>query len=296
MEASPQWSTALPIEKPTIFNTVKEIRTRLQEVRNQGQSISFVPTMGNLHQGHFDLILKASELADHVVVSIFVNPMQFGPHEDFDAYPRTLATDFGALSELPCQSIFAPTVREIYPKGVSTEIDVPSLSTILCGQHRPGHFRGVATIVNKLLNIVEPQYAILGKKDYQQLQVIETMVSDLLMPIKIVGVETTREPSGLAMSSRNAYLSEIQRTLAAELFHSLNTLAIALAETRHMSPILKIERQRLTDAGFIVDYLEIRNADNISATYLEATRAVILVAARLGKARLIDNLVIHLTH
>jgi pantoate--beta-alanine ligase len=154
--------------------------------------------MGSLHQGHLDLVQKASELADIVVVSIFVNPMQFGPHEDFDAYPRTLDSDCDALSDYRCDAVFAPTVREIYPKGVNTEIDVPGLSTILCGHHRPGHFKGVATVVTKLLNIVQPEIAVFGNKDYQQLQVIRTLVTDLLMPVEIIGADTTREPKRLS--------------------------------------------------------------------------------------------------
>lgn len=250
--------------------------------------------MGNLHQGHLDLVTRASALSERVVVSIFVNPMQFGPHEDFDAYPRTLTADTEALTGTGCDLVFAPTVREIYPKGVNTEIDVPSLSTILCGHHRPGHFKGVATVVNKLLNIVQPHVAVFGNKDYQQLQVIKTMVSDLLIPVEIVGQDTTREPSGLAMSSRNAYLSETERQTAALLYQGLTEIAVALQSETGVAATLRAVVKRLKDAGFSLDYLEIRDADDLTQSALNAERAVILVAARLGRARLIDNLVVSL--
>ena len=208
MALSPLRSIALKIDQtPMIFKTVGNLVEFLSKIRSQGEAIGFVPTMGNLHQGHLDLVDKAAELSNIVIVSIFVNPMQFGPHEDFDAYPRTLESDCKSLTNRPHVAVFAPTVREIYPEGVNTEIDVPSLTTILCGHHRPGHFKGVATVVAKLLNIIQPDVAVFGNKDYQQLQVIRTMVADLLIPVTIVGAATTREPSGLAMSSRNMYLS-----------------------------------------------------------------------------------------
>lgn len=250
--------------------------------------------MGNLHQGHLDLVERARHLADQVIVSIFVNPMQFGPHEDFDAYPRTLDVDCHALAEAACSVVFAPTVREMYPKGVNTEIDVPGLSTILCGHHRPGHFKGVATVVNKLLNIVQPDVAVFGNKDYQQLQVIRTMVSDLLMPVEIVGADTTREPSGLAMSSRNAYLTDTERDTASMLFASLQRVGTTLTKGERLADQLKQERETLKAAGFDLDYLEVRDATDLTRGADEAKQAVILVAARLGKARLIDNLVVDL--
>jgi pantoate--beta-alanine ligase len=281
---------------PVVFNTVGDLREFLNATRSQGKTIGFVPTMGNLHQGHLDLVNKAAEMSDVVIVSIFVNPMQFGPHEDFDAYPRTLESDCSALANHPCNAVFAPTVREMYPKGVNTEIDVPSLSTILCGHHRPGHFKGVATVVTKLLNIVQPNVAVFGNKDYQQLQVIRTMVADLLIPVTIVGADTTREPSGLAMSSRNAYLSKEERETAAMLYATLKNIGEALRSDSQVSTTLKQEKERLTSAGFVLDYLEIRDAQDLSKSYVEATSAVILVAAKLGQARLIDNLVVELKH
>lgn len=279
---------------PIILNTVSDLRAFLTLARGNGKTVGFVPTMGNLHQGHLDLVNKASDMTDIVVVSIFVNPMQFGPHEDFDAYPRTLNADCEALNNHPCDAVFAPTVREVYPKGVNTEIDLPSLSTILCGHHRPGHFKGVATVVTKLLNIVQPDVAVFGNKDYQQLQVIQTMVADLLIPVTIVGADTTREPNGLAMSSRNAYLSAEEKETAAMLYATLKRIGDALRSDSQVSTTLKQEKERLTATGFVLDYLEIRDAQDLSKSYVEADSAVILVAAKLGRARLIDNLVIEL--
>ncbi len=288
-------STALKSDSsPIILNTVSDLREFLTLTRDNGKTVGFVPTMGNLHQGHLDLVNKASAMTDVVVVSIFVNPMQFGPHEDFDAYPRTLEADCEVLNNHPCDAVFAPTVREVYPKGVNTEIDLPSLSTILCGHHRPGHFKGVATVVTKLLNIVQPDVAVFGNKDYQQLQVIQTMVSDLLIPVTIVGADTTREPNGLAMSSRNAYLSAEEKETAAMLYATLKRIGDTLRSDSQVSTTLKQEKERLTAAGFVLDYLEIRDARDLSKSYVEADSAVILVAAKLGRARLIDNLVIEL--
>ena len=279
---------------PIILNTVSDLRAFLTLARGNGKTVGFVPTMGNLHQGHLDLVNKASDMTDIVVVSIFVNPMQFGPHEDFDAYPRTLKADCEALNNHPCDAVFAPTVREVYPRGVNTEIDLPSLSTILCGHHRPGHFKGVATVVTKLLNIVQPDVAVFGNKDYQQLQVIQTMVADLLIPVTIVGADTTREPNGLALSSRNAYLTAEEKETAAMLYATLKRIGDALRSDSQVSTTLKQEKERLTAAGFVLDYLEIRDAQDLSKSYVEADSAVILVAAKLGRARLIDNLVIEL--
>ncbi|MEC8126608.1 MAG: pantoate--beta-alanine ligase [Pseudomonadota bacterium] len=279
-----------------MLNTVSDLRVFLALARGNGKTVGFVPTMGNLHQGHFDLVNKASDMSDVVVVSIFVNPMQFGPHEDFDAYPRTLEADCEALTYHSCDAVFAPTVREVYPKGVNTEIDLPSLSTILCGHHRPGHFKGVATVMTKLLNIVQPDVAVFGNKDYQQLQLIQTMVADLLIPVTIVGADTTRESSGLAMSSRNAYLSAEEKETAAMLYATLKRIGDTLRNDSQVSTTLRQEKKRLTAAGFVLDYLEIRDAQDLSKSHLEADSAVILVAAKLGRARLIDNLVIQLKH
>ena len=295
MDHSLRRSIALKNDQPDIFYTVNDLRQFLVTTREQGKTIGFVPTMGNLHQGHLDLVRRASDLSDVVIVSIFVNPMQFGPHEDFDTYPRTLGSDRQALAGYDCDAVFAPTVREIYPKGLSTEIDIPSLSTILCGHHRPGHFKGVATVVCKLLNIVQPDIAIFGNKDYQQLQIIKTMVEDLLLPVQVIGTDTKREPNGLAMSSRNAYLLESEKQLASILYSALKKVAQAVQDDTQIKTTLRQQKQRLTNAGFVLDYLEIRDAEDLSKTHVESDTAVVLVAAKLGGARLIDNVIVHLS-
>ena len=288
-------SIALNNDQPVIFYTINDLREFLATTREQGKTIGFVPTMGNLHQGHLDLVRRAFDLSDVVIVSIFVNPMQFGPHEDFDTYPRTLSSDCQALAGYDCSAVFAPTVREIYPKGLSTEIDIPSLSTILCGYHRPGHFKGVATVVCKLLNIVLPDIAVFGNKDYQQLQIIKTMVEDLLLPVQVIGTDTKRESNGLAMSSRNAYLLESEKQLASILYSALKKVAQAVQDDTQIKTTLRQQKQRLTNAGFVLDYLEIRDAEDLSKTHVESDTAVILVAAKLGGARLIDNVTVHLS-
>ena len=279
---------------PIIFKTVETLRQFVALARRQGKSIGFVPTMGNLHRGHLDLVDKAAELADVVVLSIFVNPMQFGPNEDFDAYPRSLQSDCSSLSNHPCKAIFVPTVREIYPKGINAEIDVPSLSTILCGQHRPGHFRGVATVVTKLINIVQPDTVVFGNKDYQQLQVIRTLATDLLMPVEVIGADTVREANGLAMSSRNAYLTDAEYEIASLLYKALRIIAKGLLDGQAANNILKAQKDHLVRSGFILDYLELRDAKDLSKSYLESDTAIVLVAAKLGRARLIDNIIIQL--
>ena len=295
MDLSLHQSIALKIKPmPLVFKTVDKLRAYVELKRLQGKSIGFVPTMGNLHRGHLDLVEKAAAITDIVVVSIFVNPMQFGPNEDFDAYPHSLQSDRIALSTHPCKAIFVPTVREIYPKGINTEVDVPGLSTILCGQHRPGHFKGVATVVTKLINIIQPAIVVLGNKDYQQLQVIRTMVTDLLMPVEVIGADTTRETNGLAMSSRNTYLSETEYETASLLYKALNIIGQALLGDQAMTAVLKKQKDHLLRSGFILDYLEIRDANDLSKSYLESETAIVLVAAKLGRARLIDNLIVHL--
>ena len=279
---------------PLILKTVETLRAYVAFARKQGKSIGFVPTMGNLHRGHLDLIDKAAELADVVVLSIFVNPMQFGPNEDFDAYPRSLESDCSSLSKHPCKAVFVPTVREIYPKGINAEINVPSLSTILCGQHRPGHFKGVATVVTKLINIVQPDIVVLGNKDYQQLQVIRTLATDLLMPVEVIGADTVREANGLAMSSRNAYLTNVERDIASLLYKALKIIAKGLLDGEAMNTILRNQKSDLIRSGFIIDYLEIRDAKDLSKSYLESDRAIVLIAAKLGRSRLIDNIIVRL--
>ncbi|MBU24628.1 MAG: pantoate--beta-alanine ligase [Gammaproteobacteria bacterium] len=295
MDHSLRRSTALKNDQPEIFYTIDNLRKFLVTARDQGKTIGFVPTMGNLHQGHLDLVQRASDLSDIVIVSIFVNPMQFGVHEDFDTYPRTLNSDCHVLTDYECAAVFAPTVREIYPKGLNTEIDVPSLSTILCGHHRPGHFKGVATVVCKLLNIIQPDIVVFGNKDYQQLQIIKAMVEDLLLPVQVIGTDTKREPNGLAMSSRNAYLLESEKQLASILYSALTKIAKAVQGDTQIKTTLRRQKQLLINAGFVLDYLEIRDAKDLSKTYVDSDTAVVLVAAKLGAARLIDNVIVHLS-
>ncbi|MCL1141110.1 pantoate--beta-alanine ligase [Shewanella gaetbuli] len=271
---------------------IADIRTQVNAWRQQGESVAFVPTMGNLHQGHITLVTEALTQADHVVVSIFVNPMQFGKNEDLDAYPRTLEADSRALIEAGAELLFTPTPEIIYPKGLDkqTFVDVPEIGDELCGASRPGHFRGVATIVNKLFNIVQPDLAFFGNKDFQQLLVIKTMVEDLSMPIKVIGVDTIREPSGLAMSSRNGYLTTEEKAIACTLKQSLDMMAEGIKQGRSIAEVTKQATNMLIEAGFKPDYLEVRNANNLKIAAADNTELVIVAAAYLGKARLIDNL------
>ena len=282
------------------MQTIKNImalRERRRKWQIDGKVIAFVPTMGNLHQGHLQLVKAAKAKADIVVVSIFVNPLQFGPDEDLDAYPRTLDADSEKLSALGVDVLFLPTVEDIYPRGLEqqTFVEVPGISYMICGASRPGHFRGVATIVCKLFNMVQPNQAYFGEKDYQQLQVIRAMVKDLSMNLEIYGVSTEREQSGLAMSSRNGYLSEEQKQQASFLYKTLQTLAAQIeGGRRDFGRLIQEHKSALTDAGFKPDYLEIRDAENLLHPSHEDTELVILAAAFLGKTRLIDNLQLHI--
>lgn len=274
-----------------IVTSIQALREQLNTHRSRNQSIGFVPTMGSLHAGHMDLIRASKAACDITVASIFVNPMQFGPNEDFDAYPRTLDDDNAKLSDEGADYLFAPTVREMYPNGVNTQVDVPSLANILCGAARPGHFAGVATVVSKLFNIVQPDHAFFGRKDFQQLAVIRQMVQDLLMPLNIVGVPTGRADDGLALSSRNAYLTESERAVAPALFRCLTGARQRILDGEtDFAAIQRDVSQVLTDHGFRVDYVEVRCAHALSSAGLADRDLVILVAAYLGKARLIDNI------
>ncbi len=274
---------------------ITQIRTQVSQWKRQGETVAFVPTMGNLHLGHITLVKEALKRADHVVVSIFVNPMQFGQNEDLDAYPRTLEADQAALIEAGAELLFTPTPEIIYPKGMDkqTFVEVPVISDELCGVSRPGHFRGVATIVCKLFNIVQPDIALFGKKDFQQLMVIKTMVEDLSMPIEIVGVDTIREPSGLAMSSRNGYLTEQQKQQAATIKQAMDSIAANVKQGDTIADSLEQAKQRLISADFKIDYLEVRNATNLYPASDDTSQLVILIAAFMGTTRLIDNLVFH---
>jgi pantoate--beta-alanine ligase len=272
---------------------IKSLRSQIKAWRQQGLSIAFVPTMGNLHQGHFSLVEKAKTLADKVVVSIFVNPMQFGANEDLDSYPRTLDADKQGLAEIGTALVFTPTVDVMYPNGLDAQsyVDVPDISMGYCGGARPGHFKGVATVVTKLFNMVQPDFACFGEKDFQQLQVIRAMVRDLSMPIEIIGVPTQREVSGLAMSSRNGYLSEQEKDTAKVLYQTLLNAGQSLEQGNKAFDAIEQEaKQALEQAGLKPDYFAIAEKDNLKPATLETKEFVILTAAFLGKVRLIDNL------
>lgn len=269
-----------------------QLQSAIRTLRQSGQSIAFVPTMGNLHEGHLQLVRKAQSLCDVVVVSIFVNPLQFGANEDLDSYPRTMAADKEKLFSEGVQIIYAPDVREIYPEGMAaqTQVQVPELADTLCGSNRPGHFNGVTTVVTKLFNIVQPDVAIFGEKDFQQLSIIRKMVADLCMPIDIVGVATSRDEDGLARSSRNGFLTAEQRDIAPVIHQTLMSCREAIA--CGFDNFLQLEshaRMKLLQAGFQPDYFAIRDARTLQAVTEETEEIAILAAARLGSTRLIDN-------
>jgi pantoate--beta-alanine ligase len=272
---------------------IKSLRSQIRAWRQAGLSIALVPTMGNLHQGHFSLVEKAKTLADKVVVSIFVNPMQFGANEDLASYPRTLAADKQGLAELDTDIVFTPSVETIYPNGLGEQsfVDVPGVSLGYCGGTRPGHFKGVATVVTKLFNLVQPDYACFGEKDFQQLQVIKTMTRDLSIPVEVIGVPTMREVTGLAMSSRNGYLSNEQKEIAVALFKTLRKCANEIKQGNlDFTAIEKQACEYLTQAGLKPDYFKVAQQDTLKAATLKDTQFVILAAAFLGSVRLIDNL------
>lgn len=275
-----------------------ELRERVSRWRRQGERIAFVPTMGNLHAGHGSLVSRASQLAEHVIVSIFVNPLQFGPNEDFAAYPRTLDEDKNLLRSLHAELLFAPEVDDIYPRGQETtaRVHVPGLEDILCGAFRPGHFMGVATVVTKLLNLVQPDVALFGEKDFQQLMIIRRAATDLCMPIEIVGVPTTREADGLAMSSRNRYLLPEQRAVAPKIFAALERARLAVeAGSTDYDALEKAGVESLRQAGFRPDYFSIRDAENLQSPNGASKELVVLTAVRIGRARLIDNVRVKLS-
>ena len=269
-----------------------ELRALVAAWRRNGERIAFVPTMGNLHAGHGSLVGRASQLADRVIVSIFVNPLQFGPNEDFAAYPRTPQEDRRVLESLEVDLLFAPEVADIYPRGQEStaRVHLPVIEDILCGAFRPGHFMGVATVVTKLLNIVQPDVAVFGEKDYQQLLIIRRATLDLCMPVEIVGVPTTREPDGLAMSSRNRYLSAEERAVAPAIYAELERARVALESgSNDFAGIARQGAEALRRAGFRPDYFEIRDAATLEEAGEQSGELVVLTAARIGRARLIDN-------
>ncbi|MEG0861452.1 MAG: pantoate--beta-alanine ligase [Pseudomonas sp.] len=277
--------------------TVRELRAAVARARSEGKRIGFVPTMGNLHSGHAALVTKAAQRVDFVVASIFVNPLQFGPSEDLDKYPRTLAADQEKLLQAGCHLLFAPSVEEMYPDGMDgqTRVNVAQLSEGLCGASRPGHFEGVATVVSKLFNMVQPDLAVFGQKDFQQLAVIRALVRDLNMPIQIIGEPTVRAEDGLALSSRNGYLSAEQRAIAPALYRLLSQMASVIEQGERDYPTLIANaRQQLELAGLRPDYLEVRQALSLRPATADDRDLVILIAAYLGATRLIDNLHLNL--
>jgi len=268
------------------------VREHVAHWHEAQERVVFVPTMGNLHAGHVSLIEAARQLGQRFVASIFVNPMQFGPNEDFAHYPRTPTNDAQMLAAAGCDLMFMPEVGEIYPNGAehATRVEVPGISDILCGEFRPGHFEGVATVVAKLFHIVDPDVAIFGEKDFQQLTVIRRMVADLCLRVEIVGAPTVREPDGLAMSSRNQYLDETQRRTAPTIYRQLQQAVAALkAGVRDFAHIETAGIAALNDAGFRTDYFKVRDARSLGPAQPDTKQFVVLTAARLGKARLIDN-------
>ncbi|EPW0891200.1 pantoate--beta-alanine ligase, partial [Shigella sonnei] len=275
-----------------IIETLPLLRQQIRRLRMEGKRVALVPTMGNLHDGHMKLVDEAKARADVVVVSIFVNPMQFDRPEDLARYPRTLQEDCEKLNKRKVDLVFAPSVKEIYPNGTETHtyVDVPGLSTMLEGASRPGHFRGVSTIVSKLFNLVQPDIACFGEKDFQQLALIRKMVADMGFDIEIVGVPIMRAKDGLALSSRNGYLTAEQRKIAPGLYKVLSSIADKLqAGERDLDEIIAIAGQELNEKGFRADDIQIRDADTLLEVSETSKRAVILVAAWLGDARLIDN-------
>ena len=269
------------------------LRAMIRGWRGQGLTVGFVPTMGNLHTGHHSLIKLARARADRVVASVFVNPTQFGPNEDFERYPRTLVQDQVGLAEQECDLLFAPEVATMYPFGAqhSVSIRVPQLTETLEGAHRPGHFDGVATVVCKLFNLVQPDLAVFGQKDFQQLKVIERMVRDMSLPVKIMAAPTLRADDGLALSSRNQYLSTADRALAPQIYVTLQQMRELMAKGHARTVVEQAAASKLARAGFDPDYAAIRRLEDLAEPADgEREGLVALIAARLGQTRLIDNL------
>ena len=276
-----------------ILNSIAALRAQISAWRQNGERIAFVPTMGNLHNGHLKLVDVAKSRADRVIVSIFVNPMQFGKNEDLDSYPRTLEADCAGLTAHGADAVFTPTPDMMYPRGldVQTFVEVPLLGDLHCGASRAGHFRGVSTIVCKLFNLVQPDIACFGQKDYQQLAIIRQMVTDLSLPIEIIGVATERAANGLALSSRNGYLTPEQLATAPQLYQLLQQLRAQILAGNHDYRSLELQtKQQLSDAGFTPDYIDISDQTDLTLATEAEQAKVILAAAWLGSTRLIDNL------
>ncbi len=277
------------------MQTIRKIpvlRETLRAWQHAGETVAIVPTLGNLHEGHISLLELARKYADRVVVSVFVNPIQFGPGEDYQSYPRTLDHDRRRLMRAGADLLFAPAVEVMYPRGeeATTVVSVPGLSGILCGEFRPGHFDGVTSVVSRLFNIVQPDFAVFGQKDYQQLTIIRRMQIELHFPVEIIVGPTLREADGLALSSRNQYLSAAERGIAPNLYRAVNACGERLrAGTRDYAALEAHGFATLVAAGFRPDYFAIRNADDLGPPQRIDRRLVVLVAAHLGRARLIDN-------
>ena len=275
-----------------MIEQLEQLRIAIQLAKQLGR-VAFVPTMGNLHDGHLTLMREARKHAQTVICSIFVNPMQFGTNEDLDKYPRTLDADIAALESAGVDLLYFPSVETMYPKPLSdqTKVEVPVISDLYCGASRPGHFVGVATVVAKLFNMVQPDVALFGTKDFQQLAVIRRMVTDLAMPIEIIGVPTVRNADGLAMSSRNQYLTSEQRAIAPKIYAELKQLAETLSQNLSQLEQQSADSQRrLAEAGFEPDYLHVLDAETLLPLTDQSEQGVILIAAKLGAARLIDNI------
>jgi len=275
-----------------VVDTVKEMQTLSNSIRKEGRIISFVPTMGALHEGHLSLMRKAKEKSEFLVVSIFVNPTQFGPNEDYTKYTRDLEGDLKKIREIGVDVVFFPDINEIYPDGFETYVEVEELQKPLCGQFRPGHFKGVATVVLKLFNIVKPDIAIFGEKDYQQLKIIQKMARDLHLEIEIIGMPIIREDDGLALSSRNAYLSDGERGRALALSRALNEIKASYYKGQKNINDLVHTGKEILDSSSItdLDYLEIRNAETLESEKQAQSGDLVAVAARVGNTRLIDNI------
>ena len=276
-----------------VVDSIASLRALIGEWKRQGSSVGFVPTMGNLHDGHLKLVKRAKAHNDKVIISIFVNPMQFGANEDLDAYPRTIEDDKAKLIGEGADAVFLPSVQDMYPAGLDAQtfVEVPGISDVLCGASRPGHFRGVATVVSKLFNMVLPDDAFFGEKDFQQLQVIRTMVRDLSMAVAVHGVPTEREASGLAMSSRNGYLSAEEKVKASLIYQTMQKMKFAIERGNtdfggiENSAISELEKE-----GFKNDYVKVVNAQTFMPATADDAQLVIVVALFMGTTRLIDNL------
>jgi pantoate--beta-alanine ligase len=278
-----------------VVNTKQEVAEQVAEWRHNDEHIALVPTMGNLHAGHLALIELAREHAERVVVSIFVNPTQFGEGEDFEAYPRTLERDTRRLKTASADMIFAPSIETVYPFGLemATKVSVPGLTQNFCGAARPGHFDGVTTVVARLFAMVQPDVAVFGQKDYQQQLVLRHMAKDMSLPISVITGNTVRDDDGLALSSRNSYLSEEERAQAPLLYQVLTQVSGELQNGRRdFEELETLATARLSDSGFVVDYFSIRRAQNLEVPDRDCDDLVVLVAAKLGGTRLIDNVVV----